>query len=215
MEKAIAKHLGEKDLHPGARQQRNVHALRSQHIDLRYRYAMHALHGHHIQRTPVPVHLGYRQHRRVREVATQLTGIGRFAHQIQFVMQVACEFRHHFTRLEARTIGEQSLHQPGRGIHQGQIAPDDRQQSGTDDLHRHFQAVMFAAGIAQRGEMHLRHRGAGHRIAFEVREQGLDRLVEGALDFAPRQRAVKRRHLILQPRQLVGDIGGQQIAPGR
>jgi hypothetical protein len=44
------------------------------------------------------MHLGHIQQHRVLEIAAQLRGIGRFAHQVQFIEDGPFVFAHHFTR---------------------------------------------------------------------------------------------------------------------
>ena len=63
--------------------------------------------------------------------------------------------------------------------------------------------------------MHLRDRSARHRLRLEVFEHPADRSAEGALHLGHRKSGRKWRHLVLQLRQLVGDVGRQQIAAGR
>ena len=62
--------------------------------------------------------------------------------------------------------------------------------------------------------MHLRDGGAGHRQRLELLEHLRYRAAEGTLQLGVREFSRKRRHLILQPRQFVRNIGGQQVAPG-
>ena len=72
-----------------------------------------------------------------------------------------------------------------------------------------------AVAVLERGEVHLRDRGAGHRLALEAGEDRVDRPAEGALDGRDGHAGIERRHPVLQPRQFVGDVGRQQVAPGR
>ena len=62
--------------------------------------------------------------------------------------------------------------------------------------------------------MHLRDGGARHRQRLELLEHLRHRPAERAFELGVGERGRKRRHLVLQPRQFVGDIGGQQVAPG-
>src|SRR5664280_1950185 len=63
--------------------------------------------------------------------------------------------------------------------------------------------------------MDLSNRRARHRRSIEAREDGVDRLAERVLDDGARHGVGKRRDAILQPGQLVGDVGGQEVAPRR
>ena len=60
--------------------------------------------------------------------------------------------------------------------------------------------------------MHLRNGGRGERRLLEAREHQRQRAAVGALDLLPRERAGKGRHAVLQLRELVGDVGRQQVA---
>jgi hypothetical protein len=63
-------------------------------------------------------------------------------------------------------------------------------------------------------EMHLRHRGGGHRAALEAGEDLVHRLAVGLLQLRDRLFGGKGRHAILQSRQFVGDVQRQQVATG-
>ena len=62
-------------------------------------------------------------------------------------------------------------------------------------------------------EMHLRHRGARDRRAVERLEHLVDRLPEAALERRDHLFDRERRHAVLQLRELVGNVGRQQVAP--
>ena len=82
-----------------------------------------------------------------------------------------------------------------------------RAHAGAQHLDHHF------AAVAQARRVHLRDRGGRQRLLVEaartVRSSGRPKLRSMA---GARQRAGKRRHLVLQLRQLVGDVGRQQVA---
>jgi hypothetical protein len=145
----------------------------------------------------------------MQEVAPQLGAVGRLAHQVQLVLQVLGELRHHLARLQAAAVRPQHLDQAGGGIEQGDVVGDDAADARPQDLHCHL------APVGQGGEVHLRHRGARHRIGRECGEHFRHRLAEGALQLGRRQRRGKGRHLVLQFRQLVGEVHRQQVAPRR
>jgi hypothetical protein len=55
--------------------------------------------------------------------------------------------------------------------------------------------------------------GRRERALLEAVEHLCQRPTVRALDERPRDRPGERRHPVLQLRELIGDIGGQQIAP--
>ena len=213
VEKTVAKHLGEKNLHAGAGEGRDVDPRGAQRVDLADRRAVHALHGHHRRVAPVPVDFGHFHQRRAGKVAPQLRGIGRFARQVQFVVQVLGEFGHHFARLQALSIGPQRLDQPGGDVEQRDVFFDQRGDARAQDLQRHLGAGVGT--LAQHGKMHLRHRGARNRLGLKVGECRLDGATERLFDFGACLGGRKGRHLVLQFGQFVGDVLGQQVAPCR
>jgi hypothetical protein len=107
---------------------------------------------------PIPVHLGQHQQVGAGEVAPQLRAVGGFAHQVELVVQVLVELGHHFARLQAPAVGPQFFQQAGGHLQQRDVMLDDGLDAGAQDLDRDF------AAIRQHGEMHLRHRGRGHRL---------------------------------------------------
>ena len=102
---------------------------------------------------------------RVGEIAAQLAGVGGLAHQVEFVAQIFLEFGHYLARLEALAVCPPAFHQPGADFEQCDIVRDDRTAMPGRNI---FTATSRA--IRQHGEMHLRHRGAGHRPFIEVSE---------------------------------------------
>src|SRR5882762_11291939 len=63
--------------------------------------------------------------------------------------------------------------------------------------------------------MHLRDRCARHGLSFELLENLRDRFAERALDLGYRELTGKRRHAVLQLRELVGKVRGQEVAARR
>ena len=117
------------------------------------------------------------------------------------------EFRHHLARLQAAAVDPQKLDQAGRAVEQGNVLFDRFLHVGAQDLDRAF------APAGQHGEMHLRDGRARHRLRLELLEHFGHRPAEGTLQLGVGEFGRKRRHLVLQPRELVGDVGGQQVAP--
>ena len=81
---------------------------------------------------------------RIGEVAPQLRGIGRFAHQVQFVVQVLGEFGDHLARLQALAVRPELFEQHRQRVEQGQVVLDDRQHVRAQDLDRHFVAAVLS-----------------------------------------------------------------------
>ncbi len=195
VEEAVAKHLREEDLHAVARQLMRVDAGRTQFVGVRDAHAVHALHHEHLRGAPVPEHLGHQQQLGLGEVTAQLAGVGGLAHQVEFVVQVLVELGDHLARLQALAVRPQLLHPRGHVAHQREVAVDHRQHAGTQHLHGHLAAVVGTA--AQGGEVHLRDRGAGHRMMVEAMEQRRQRLAQRSLDNGGRDLGVERRHTVL------------------
>jgi len=105
VKEAVAEHLGEEDLDPGARKRRDVHAPGAQLGDLRNGRAVHALHDHHAPRAMIPVHAGHREERRILEVSPQLRRVRRLAQQVELVLEVLGELGDHLAGLEPAALG--------------------------------------------------------------------------------------------------------------
>ncbi len=209
VKEAVAEHLREEDLDAGARELGDVHALAAQLLHLAHRRAAHSLHRHDRGRAPVPIHLRDDEQRRVREIPPQLARVRRLAHQVELLGDVAREFRDDLARLQAPPVGREALDQTGRGIEERQVLRDHRLHPGPQDLDRRFPPA------GEHGDVDLRHRCARHRLRVELLEYLGDRLAERALDLGDGELSRKRRHLVLELGQLVGEVGGQQIAARR
>jgi hypothetical protein len=105
------------------------------------------------------MHLGQDQQVGTLEIAPQLRAVGGLAHQVELVVQVLVELGHHFARLQAPAVGPEGFQQAGGHLQQGDVVLDHRLDAGAQDLHRDL------AAIRQHREMHLGHRGRGHRLA--------------------------------------------------
>ena len=68
------------------------------------------------------------------------------------------------------------------------------------------------AAVVQPREMHLRHRGAGNGDRVELREHFPFRPAVGARERRVCKFRRERRHLVLQPRKFVGNVGRQEVA---
>ena len=209
VEIAIAKHLREKNLDARASEPRNVDALLPEPFDLADRRSRHALHHHDFTRAPIPVDFGHEQQRRVQEVAPQLRAIGGFACEVEFVVDGLVEFGDDGAWPQALAVGPQFLDQHRARLHQTEILFDGRGDVRPQHLDRRRRAV------GQFGQVHLRHRRAGDRLALEGFENLFHGFAVSALQCGQDLLAGKRRYPILQPGEFVGDIGRQQVAPCR
>ena len=212
MEKPVAKHLGEENGDAITRQLLQIHPGFAQALDLPHRHAIHALHHQHFGADPVPEHLRHHDQMQIGHVAAQLGGTGGFAHQVQLIVQVLVELGHHLARLEALAVGRQAVYPRGHHADQAHILVDDLQHAGAQHFHRHL--ALASVLVTQGGEMHLRDGCAGHRLPIEAQENLADRLAERPLDDGDGLLGRKRRHAVLQQRQLIGDVRRQQVAPG-
>ena len=208
MEKPVTKHLGEKNLHAKAAQLLQIHPGLAQAVDLPHRNAVHPRQRQHVAGAGVPEHFRHDQHRRVGKIAAQLRGIAGLVHQVQLVVQVFVELGHHFARAQTLAVHQQALGPAGQRAQQRQILLDHRQDAGAQHLHRHLAAVVTARLV------HLRHRGAGNRRFVKLGKRLIDRFAQAGFDHLARLAARKRRHPILQQRQLVGVFRWQQVAAG-
>ena len=213
MEEAVAKDLGEEDGDAVTRQLGDVDTGVAQALQLADGHAVHALHHHHRGSAEIPHHLGHQHQIEALHVAAQLGGVGGFAYQVEFVVQVVVELGHHLAGLEPLAVGPGPFDHPRQLVQQLQVVVHHLQHAGAQHFHRHFAAT--AAGFAQRREMHLGDRRTGHRRGVELFEHLVELLAEGLFDQGHRLHARKRRHPVLQQGQFVGHVQRQQVTPGR
>ena len=209
VEEAVAEHLGEENLHATFGQHLHVGTLVGQGLKVGDLDPVDTLHHQHFGAAPVPVDLRHIHQRRAFEVAPQLTGVGRFAQQVEFVVNGFFVVADHIHRVQQAGVGAQALGGTGKDKEPGQIRADDRLEARAHHLDHHF-----FAGL-ELGRVNLGHRGRGQRFDVETAEHLADFGAELFFDQLDRQLRVKRWHAVLQQHQLVGDIGGQQIAAGR
>jgi len=79
--------------------------------------------------TKVPDHLGDQHQIKALHVAAQLGRVGRFAHQVQLVVQVFVKLGHHLAGFEAFAVGAQVFHPARHHAHQAQVFVDDGQHA--------------------------------------------------------------------------------------
>ena len=208
MKEIVLEHLPEEDLHAALGQALEVHPGGVHGGDVVDADAADALHHHHVRAHVVPVHLRHVQVRRVQPVAAQLAGVAGLAHQIEFVEQRQLELAHHFHRPQAARLAHHPVREPGQHVQQADIAPDARRDARPHHLDDDLAPVRQAPGV------HLGDRRRRQRHVVEFGQHHAQRLAVGGLDQPARLLARKRRHLVLQAHQLVGNVRRQQVAPG-
>ena len=85
VEEIVAKHLREEDVRRRSRPAAEVHAQRAQLVDVADRARRGCAPSPSRRAAQVPVHLGHVAAASAGEVAPQLRGVGRLAHQVQLV----------------------------------------------------------------------------------------------------------------------------------
>ncbi|MNZ34692.1 hypothetical protein D3C78_520730 [compost metagenome] len=209
VEEAVAKHLGEEDLHATLGEQLHVGALVGQGRQVSDLDAVDALHHQHFRPAPVPVHLGHVHHLRAFEVALELAGVGRLAQQVEFVVDGFFVVVDHFHRVQQARIGRNPLGATGNQEQPGQVLGDDRLETGAHHLDHH----LFTA--LELGRVHLGNRGRGQGLDVEAAKHFADLGPELLLDQGDGFLRVERRYPVLQQHQLVGNVFGQQVAASR
>ena len=206
MEEVVDEHLGEEDLHAAFREHAHVHPGGVQLREVAHRYAVDAFQREHLAGTQVAVHHRHVQLVGIQEVLAQLHGVRRFGAQVELVQQGAPVVGHDLhgaQALEVAAEGEQLAREPRE---QCQVCLHDLVDARTDDLHHDV------AAVGQPRRVHLGHRGGGEGVGLEVREHLVHRPAQGGLDAAHRFVRREGRHGVLQLRELVGDVVGQQVA---
>jgi len=166
---------------------------------------VHPLHHHHVRHAIVPVHLGDHHQIEALHVASQLRGVRSLAQQIEFVMKVFVELGHHLARLQAFAIARGAFDPAGHHAHQRQILFESPDHIGP----QHLDSDLTATG--QGGKVNLCNGRAGHRRVLKTLEYAVQRLAKRLFNDRYRHGRRKWRHPVLQPCQLVGNIGRQQV----
>ncbi len=209
MEETVAEHLGEEDLHAAFGQLAHVGVLPCQTGHVCHRYAIDALHDEHLRPAIVPVHLRHVEQCRALEVAPELAGVGRFAQQVELVVDGLGIVVDHFHQVQAACVDGDAFGGIGQHEQPGQVLADDRLEVRPYHLDHHFLAG------TQLGGMHLGHGRGGQRFAVEAGEQFADRGTQLLLDQRRGDGRVEWGYSVLQHRQFFGDIRRQQVATGR
>jgi len=146
---------------------------------------------------------------RAREVALQLRGIGRFAHQIELIQHRLFILGDDLDRAHAPAVGPVLLRQVRQCIEHFEVAFDLRPHAGP----QHLDDDVLTA--RQGGAVHLGDGGRRQRRLIEVREHLAQGSGIGALEALPGHAARERRHPVLQFDQLIGDVRRQEVTTGR
>ena len=186
-----------------------IDALLQQLIHARNRNALHALHDHHLAVAPVPEDFRDEEQRRPDEIAPELGAVRGLAREIELVVDGAVELGDDLARFEALAIGPELLHHQCAGLHQREVLFDRARDVGTQNLDR------GGGSIRQGRQVHLGDRRACDGRAVESPKDLVHGPAIHALQCGDDLIARKRRNAILQPRKLVGDVGGQKIATRR
>ena len=210
VKEAVAEHLGEEDLHPALGQQLHVGAVGFQRLNIGDRNAIDALHHQHLLAAEIGDDFRHIERLGAGEVAAQLNGVGRFAHQVELVEDGLAILLYHLDGTQPRTLGRETGHQTGQRLHQPQVGFDDRLDVGADHLDDDL-----AATLLQASGMHLGDGGRRQWRLVEVVKQGLDGATQAQLDLLARRLTTEGGHPVLQQSQLFGDIRRQQVAAGR
>ncbi len=209
VEEIVPEDLREEYLDTVLRQPLDIRAGRLERRLVADRDAADALHRQHIAAAKIPVHLRHVEQIRAFEVAFQLRGVGGLAHQIDLVAQCLLELGDDGDGPQALRGRPIALGQAGDRIKHLDIGLDLAADVGPQHLDHDLLPVM------QRRDMNLGHRGRRQRLAFEARVALGDAAAERLLDRRDCDLGRERRHVVLQLRELVGDLGRQEIAAHR
>src|SRR5690606_24104473 len=209
MEEVVAEHLREEDLDAVLGEQTDVRAARLEERDVADRDAVDALHRQHVGPAIVPVDLRHVELVRVREIALQLRRVRGLAQQVDLVHQRLLELLDDLDGPQAPSVRPVALGEPRELIEHLDVALDQSTDIRTQDLHDDLGAV------DEPRRMHLGDRRGGERLALEMREDLGDRTVERTLEQRERDVRRERRHLVLELRELVRELGRQQVAARR
>ena len=124
-------------------------------------------------------------------------------------MQIVVELADDLERAQPPGIGRHPHREAACGAQQREVVVDHAGHARAQHLDRDLGAVVQAS------EMDLRDRGRGDRLGVELGKYLADGAAQTALDFSDRQRRIEGWDVVLQLRELVGNIGRQQIASRR
>ena len=209
VEEVVPQHLREEDRHAVFREALDVGAAPAQLVHVADDDAVDAFHHHHFRAAVVPVHLRHVEQVGTGEIALQLRGVRRLAHQVELVDHGLLVLAHHLDRPQPVALARVVAREAGQHVHHLEVALDPLAHAGAHDLGHDVLAG------AQPGDVHLRDRRRRERRLVELLEHLGDRPSVGALDDRAGLGARERRHAVLQLLELVGDVGRQQVAARR
>jgi hypothetical protein len=111
--------------------------------------------------------------------------------------------------LRASTLGPPARGHARDGVHDLHVQSDQRFHARTQYFDDHLAAVLQARGVD------LGDRCSGERYLVEVAQLLFEYRAIGFLDRGACHGAGEWRYVVLQFGQFIGNIFGQQIAPGR
>ena len=127
-------------------------------------------------------------------------------------MQIFIEFIDHFEWFQATSAFAKFVHPSGQHSQQRQITFNDRLNVGTQYFHRDFARLERVADLElYRPEVHLRHARACNRLPVEARKDLIYGASVGAFQCFAHVFLRKRRHSILQERELRGYVRRYQV----
>ncbi len=209
MEKTVAEDLGEEQLDTALGQLLHVGALIGEGRQIGHLHTVNALHDQHLRPAPVPIDLRHVQHGRAFEVAAQLAGVGRFAQQVEFVVNGFFVIGDHVHRVQQSRVSGYPLGDLRQNEQPRKVRTDDRLQARPHHFDYHFFACFQTRGVD------LSDRSRSQRGDVEAAEDFADFRAQLRFDQRDGFGGVERRHAVLQHHQLVGDVFRQQIASGR
>ena len=209
VEEAVAEHLLEEALGRAREDLVGIEARRDQRGALVGGDPADPLERQHPARGALPVDPRHAEALVAREVLGELGGGGRLEAQVHLEPGPEREGLDHLDRLEAAEAGLEAL-DPGRDPgEEVDVAHHLALDAGPQDLDRD---LLARGGDA---EVHLGDRGRGDRPVVEAREQLGERPAELALDQLAGERAVERRQVVLQLREIGGELLAEQVGAGR
>src|SRR5690625_713744 len=208
MKKIVAKDLPVKDANTASCQSAKVDAACLQLFNIPGGYTAYVLHDQHLACCQRPVNFGDVEIGGVLEVVFKKRGAGRLGAHVQLAHDHAFEFGHDVVGADAFAFRVIASYQARQRAQQVNIAPDLFFYAGAHHLDDHRPSILEPGGM---------HLGNGCRCqggVVEFIKQLVHWRLELALDDGACLVAVKWRHIVLQPGQVVGNIGGQQVAAG-
>ena len=144
------------------------------------------------------------------EVLGELVGGRGLEAKIHFHPHRARERLDDLDEPEAPRVREEALGEPSGEEHVAEIALETAFDARAQNLHRD---VALAFVVAHFGAVNLGDRSGGDRVA-EFGEHLVDGALERRLDALDGELARGRRHAVLQPLELGGDLGSHDVGAG-